>query len=1052
MSLLPFWVQADFEKSAINPRLVDLNVSYMQGRETLHTFNPHDRPQWQEQGRWDWLNWSNSDQAKAVMDGAWLTFGCDVEGREMGPVAYAKPLKARRYVENGKLKSVKYETPSRSEALPLLPWVDRETAEWIFEKHAVAALSGESFWQTVKRCQLPIVIVEGFKKALSVISHGYPAIALRGVSCWHRKGDLGALHEQVGHFAVKGQKLMIGFDQDQKPLTRKQVRGQALKLAQQLELRDSSVSFLEWNSDLGKGLDDVLFAQANNAQEWLDALVNDAKSVHQYKTSDRVKWCLDLITRADSLSTPAERETSGAYLPALPPLENGAIHVVSAGMGCGKTSRIGWDWVASARQQDLFALILSPLNSLGRQTARCWDLPHIHSFGDSPEGQKALWSEVSRQRGIVLCPDSLRRLPLWIWSKRLLVVLDEADQVVRHVVNGETLKSRQAECLTLVARALRQAAKHGAIVLSEASLPDRTIDFVKQISDCDRVRVFRHKRESQHWPCHLHTGSASGFRKQFLSTIRGGTRALLVSTSQRECRKLQMALEGSGLRVYRIDGETNTEGAFTEFFENPDRWLEEHQPDVLILSPSAKSGISIQGGGTAENAYFEQVWGYFPVLATADQLQLLGRFRPAVPRFVFAPKFIHPGADEECLFPRQIRQRIAKTARELEQAHSINRVVEASKEELELIATLESAVADFYVASVSVLGSQKAIAYESLKIALGNAGHRIVAESVLPKDQSISTLWCDLEDRCCVEDAEALASTPVQHDLEWALGILNHSPSATSTERLEARKIVLQDRFPGVDFNNRQTCLEAVYRDRGAMQRGVLLQLAVEDLKGAQEGQAEVVQRSLGGELRLPHKLPKRLHRALLLAKTGVLNLLDDAATLDNNSKQAIAIKEVALRWAADIKYFLRLQIKESQTPMEIVGKFFRKLGLALVQRSRKGSRNTHRDRQYKVGGVDNPVRVQLLEAARHKASEGVSTIRHMEVGPNKQMVDTGLDPLPQADSAPSIDPDLAKWMQPECIADLREMLKLCDSSEARAELESFVPRVALETAMAAVA
>jgi len=60
----------------------------------------------------------------------------------------------------------------------------------------------------------------------------------------------------------------------------------------------------------------------------------------------------------------------------------------------------------------------------------------------------------------------------------------------------------------------------------------------------------------------------------------------------------------------RIDSETNEQGKFKGFFETPDRWLETNQPNILILSPSAKSGVSIEGGVSVEDAYFDSIWGY----------------------------------------------------------------------------------------------------------------------------------------------------------------------------------------------------------------------------------------------------------------------------------------------------------------------------------------------------------------------------------------------------------------------------------------------------------
>ena len=74
------------------------------------------------------------------------------------------------------------------EATPLLPRVDPETAQLIYDRYHVTPEPNETFWQVVKRCCLPIALTEGLKKALALIAHGIPAMALRGITQWHQKG------------------------------------------------------------------------------------------------------------------------------------------------------------------------------------------------------------------------------------------------------------------------------------------------------------------------------------------------------------------------------------------------------------------------------------------------------------------------------------------------------------------------------------------------------------------------------------------------------------------------------------------------------------------------------------------------------------------------------------------------------------------------------------------------------------------------------------------------------------------------------------------------
>lgn len=145
------------------------------------------------------------------------------------------------------------------------------------------------------------------------------------------------------------------------------------------------------------------------------------------------------------------------------------------------------------------------------------------------------------------------------------------------------------------------------------------------------------------WDETIYKGSPqqiSGFRSALLAEILLGKKIYFATTSKLAGRVLGRVFREMWpeRHVKRVDGDTNESGAFTQFFE---------KPDILICSPSVKSGVSIQGDVSVKNAYFDSVWGYFPSLTSSTHLQLLGRFRPGVPRYIFVPEFIQAGPDED---------------------------------------------------------------------------------------------------------------------------------------------------------------------------------------------------------------------------------------------------------------------------------------------------------------------------------------------------------------------------------------------------------------------
>jgi len=1045
----------EFRQSAIPDRLSLANAKWIEGQEALRAFKPVDKTSpGHDFGRWkdDSKKWTRSNQGQAVLGGGWLAVGCTIYGSP-DPVPYFKPAKPRQatefrgFGEAPKIKTVKYETPEGLAATPILPWVDEQTAQEIYTRYSVTPLEGEFFWSVVWRCNIPIAITEGFKKALCLIAHGMPAIALRGITQWRIKGT-DNLHPTIAHFATKGRQTYIVFDRDEKPSTQKAVRTQVLKLGAAIEKSGAKCKVCVWGRARGKGIDDALFALGRHAQTWLNVVFEDALDLATYKRDAWVLQALESIARLNALNYPVERATEGEYLPELPELQQGAIHAVAASMNAGKTTRIGADWVKSAIADGWNCLVLTPINNLGKQAAYDWGLPHVHDYGTLPDQQVALWSDVSHRHGVVLCPDSLHRLPDWFWSRPTLLILDEANQVVNHLTQGDTLGSRYSLILEKFTAAARHSIQTGAIVMSEDGLPDRAVNFVKSVSGCESVRVVTHKKQGVPWDCKVFSGQASGYRARFLQAVSQGKKLLYVTTSQSEAVRLERVLRRRhpGKKVVRIDSETNQQGQFTEFFEQPDQWLQDNQPDILILSPSAKSGVSIEGGVSVENAYFDSVWGYFSALATDTHCQLLGRDRPSVPRFIFVPDFILSSGDESLLNPRSIKRRLGLNSKSIAGVYGLETLLDEGNTS-ELQATIETAVLNYLAESKAVSGCQKSIANIALVDRLKKAGHTVECERLL-KDENIKNLWDEVQEEIWRDQATAIATAKVEphHDREWALKKLD-SLEVSLEIRVLAQKVLWRDQFPGMDFDDPEECYQALCQDNGAMRRGVLLQAKAENLDAAKESDRNAVEAVMAGNIRALHRLPKEYARSLLVAKSGVLDLLD-GVIYSNTDPRCQQVKKWALQFRSELYYWLRLQINESQTAIEICHKLLKKLGLErerddrpgaveLVDRPGKRGQNSER---FLIDLDFNLVRTRLLEAARRKLSEFVTPIRNTEQDPHIQVDVT----------EPESSPSAADWFSEESLEEIREQWAAAETDQERDAWRQVIPADAIKAAIAA--
>jgi hypothetical protein len=906
-----------------------------------------------------------------------------------------------------------------------------------------AKLPKAAFWAWCREKGLPIAITEGLKKALALMAHGIPAIAVRGITQWHLKGTL-QLHEAIARFATPGRQILIVFDQDSKPKTLANVHRQVKQLGTVLEAKGCQVRCPIWDPREGKGIDDVLYrySQAakaagiwdlvetpgadteimkgfsnpprslkhrhNSSHDWLpdnalqltsterlNEILSHALTLKQYKRSGRIAAALNAIHRHNALTFPIERSTEGNYLPPLPKLMPSVIHVIDATMNTGKTYRIGRDWVQTALKEDKHVLVLSPLNSLGQQTAKDWGILHIHDQGSDGKSQREFWEAARQRAAIVLCPDSIGKLPEWFWSKPVVLIVDEGNQVTEHICQGDTLKSRYADVLGRIASAAKHAiSSGGAIVLSEDGIPDRAVKFWQSLSGTLAVRCFRHRKQGMPWDCQIFSGKASGFRQRLLSTIGQGKKVLYVTASQREAKRLDRILQAKAICSTRIDSETNEGGAFNLFFKDPDRWLQNHRPEVLILSPSAKSGVSIEGRVAVEEAYFDEVWAYFPALSTDTHLQLLGRYRPAVPRRIFIQPFITGTADEALGNPRAIKQRLTENLSTLARLFEIQAGDHA-------LAGVEAAIVDYLTIARTVSGSQKAIAQDALMDRLEAAGHSVTTET-LPADQATAELWQLTQAQIWLEEAVEIAEAIPEeaHTLDWAHRTLDSMESSREA-RLIAYKVLCRDEFPGIAFDDAEECYEVLCKDYGALRRGVLLQARAENLEAVKASDRCAVESILASSVRAPHRLPKNYVKAAIIAKLGVLNLLD-GKPWSNGDKRAISIKQTALRFIDEVRYWLNLNINPDQTPCEIVNKLVKRLGLDVAAIGRPGRRRQNRARLYAPTNLDNPIRLKLLQAVKQKLSDSVSTISNKDQDPNKEIVDTDIPAPPDSEQVPS--------------------------------------------------
>jgi hypothetical protein len=235
---------------------------------------------------------SQNDLANVIRGGGWIFEG--YRG------ICIKPDNPRK---NNEGKIIRYESPRSQGQQLFIPKVSIKAGKAIASKHGLEEqyraridfLQPEAedvgFWEWVLSSEIMILVTEGCKKACSVISHGYPAIALNGIWGWgtnikdmfgeverdDRGKSLKTIHPDLEPF-LDGRELVLAFDRDEKPETKRIV--EAAKTAFTRAIDDDGIVVTQLTWRIPKGIDDYIAAKGVKA---LDRLYGNRKELKPAK-------------------------------------------------------------------------------------------------------------------------------------------------------------------------------------------------------------------------------------------------------------------------------------------------------------------------------------------------------------------------------------------------------------------------------------------------------------------------------------------------------------------------------------------------------------------------------------------------------------------------------------------------------------------------------------------------------------------------------------------------------------------------------------------------
>lgn len=668
--------------------------------------------------------------------------------------------------------------------------------------------------------------------------------------------------------------------------------------------------------------------------------------------------------KLNSLTYPA-LAVNQRYLDIQFPLEG--IQFVKSPMGTGKTEAIK-RLTEDCQSKGTKLLLLGNRNGLLFQTSQRTGISHLHDL--QVVGEPALTASfIGSSSTIAMCIDSIWRIRPQDLQKAT-VVIDEAESVIEHLLAGNTCSERRAElCIKLGEIVRIVCSTGGRIVLMDAGLTDVSIDYIKPLAPPNTpiTGIVNSYKPDTAWNVEFSNGTTDGV-KQFtrddsaildliLKCLEGGGIPVICTDSQEGAKALDMQLTKAGFSGgLRVDGETSEQDPLVKLFLNdPNQYIRDIRPKWLIYTPTAESGLSI------DEPYFTVMFALFRgVVATKTQMQMLGRVRYPIPRYVFS--VAHGFKDLDCSnqLPDEIEIRLL-------QYHTSNNLVIGLADYLStsddptdldrLIALqqmFDQKTNSWNNSHLKTWAKLKARANYSLanlrtelRAALIAAGHQVKdvfnLRNLETKDE-----FKGLRDEIKFEKAAAIANEkdiPIGHARE-----ILQSEGATLTERFQAHKAILADAVPGVPLTP-EFVLKAKIENRGEW----LKQIRMDWMLRHPEVQAKLDRNAWAKHLSLPLVMPQDIRaysqKLKVLTELGLLELLLRDKVFSADSPEVIKLMRLAKSksMATKLQNALGVTVTSKTDSISFLRRIFKRVGAFLYCMERTRTPDGKQKRFYKI-------------------------------------------------------------------------------------------------------
>jgi hypothetical protein len=223
-----------------------------------------------------------------------------------------------------------------------------------------------------------------------------------------------------------------------------------------------------------------------------------------------------------------------------------------------------------------------------------------------------------------------------------IVVIDEVISVLKHLLFSQTIRQfgKVKELFTqMVNRCDRLLCLDGfmqdwAVIFFQELCPTKQIVTIENIYQGNKAQVYLLEGTID-----VDERVRANDKTPWIEKLLNSLCPVISSDSQIFCEGIEKLLVSQGRRGIRVDSKTVNNQDVKEFFTDPNQWIGENQPEYVIYSPSAESGLDIP----LENYFTDHFAFFFGQLDVDSMIQMLGRIRDInVPKYVWAKKFIAP--------------------------------------------------------------------------------------------------------------------------------------------------------------------------------------------------------------------------------------------------------------------------------------------------------------------------------------------------------------------------------------------------------------------------